>query len=41
MLGASKMAQQGKALAAKPDDLSSIPGTLLVEGESQSPKVIL
>lgn len=27
MPGAGEMAQQGKALAAKPDDLSSSPGT--------------
>lgn len=30
----SKMAQQGKTLATKPDDPSSIPGMHLVEGEN-------
>lgn len=30
--GGGKMAEQVKALAVKPDDLSSISGTLLVEG---------
>jgi hypothetical protein len=33
--GGGKMAQQVKALLVKPDDLSSISGTLLVEGEKQ------
>ena len=31
---AGKMAQGVTALAAKPDDLSSIPGTLMVEGKN-------
>lgn len=33
---ASKKAQQAKALAAKPYDLSSIPGTHIEEGKTQS-----
>ena len=32
-----KMARQVKTLAAKPDDLSSIPRAHRVEGENQSP----
>lgn len=31
-LGASKIAQYVKVIAAKPDDLSSIPGIHMVEG---------
>lgn len=31
----------GKVLAAKPDGLSSIPGTYKVEEENQLPKVVL
>jgi hypothetical protein len=36
-----KMAQQIKVLAAKPDNLSSIPGTHNVEGENRLYKVVL
>lgn len=32
--GSGKMAQWVKILAAKPDNLSSIPGTHVVEGEN-------
>lgn len=32
--GASKMVPWVKVLATKPDDLSSVPGTLLIEGEN-------
>lgn len=32
-LGAGERAQPGKALAAKPGDLSSIPVTYMLEGE--------
>lgn len=39
MPGAGEMAQQGKALAAKPDDLSSSPGSQMVEGENQLPQL--
>lgn len=35
------VAQQEKALAAKPDDLRSVPRTHPAEGESQSLKVSL
>jgi hypothetical protein len=35
------MAQLLKVLAAKPDDLSSIPGTHVVEGKSRRPQVVL
>lgn len=33
---AGKMAQQGKTLGAKPNDLSPIPGTYIVEEPSPS-----
>lgn len=33
--GAGEMAQQVKGLATKPDDLSSVPGAYMVEGENQ------
>jgi len=36
ILGASKMTQQAKALAPKPDNTSSIPLTHMVERESTS-----
>lgn len=39
--GASERAQQIKALAAKPDNPSSIPGKHIVEGENLLPQVIL
>lgn len=35
-----EMAQQVEALAAKPDDASSNPGTSVIEGNKQLPKVI-
>lgn len=35
------MAQQIKTLAANPDDLSSIPGTHIVEEESQPSQAVL
>lgn len=35
------MAQQVKAIATKPNDLSLIPGTHLVEGEKGFPQVVL
>lgn len=35
------MAQLLKVLAAKPDDLSLIPGTHMVEGKNQRPQVVL
>lgn len=38
---ASKMPQQLKTLAVKPEDLSSIPDTHMVEGEKQLPIVIV
>lgn len=34
-LGTSKMAEREKVLVAKCDDLSSIPGTHVMEGENQ------
>lgn len=34
MAGASERAQKVKVLAAKPHDMSSIPGTYVVEGEN-------
>lgn len=39
LMGAGKMAQYTRALAAKSDDLSSIPGTHVVEGENQIPQI--
>lgn len=39
--GASKLPQQGKAFAAKPDDLTSIPKTHILEENNQLPKVVL
>lgn len=33
------MAQQAKILAAKPDDLSTIPRTHMVDGETQLPQL--
>lgn len=39
MFRTGKVAQWVKALAAKPDNLSSIPGTLMVEGKTQLLKV--
>jgi hypothetical protein len=41
VIGSIEMAQRAKVLATKPDDLSSIPGTYLVEGENPLPKVVL
>jgi hypothetical protein len=35
------MAQQVKVIATKANDLSSIPGTCLVEGEKDFPQVVL
>lgn len=34
MKGACKMAEQVKVLAAKPQDLSSTPGSFMMEGEN-------
>lgn len=39
--GASKLVQQVKALPAKTNNLSLIPGTPRVEGENQLPRVAL
>lgn len=39
--GAGEAAQQAKALAAKSEDLSSIPGTHVVEKEKRFLKVVL
>lgn len=36
-----KMAQWVKVFAAKPEDLSSIPGTYMIKGENLLPKVVL
>lgn len=36
-----ELAQLVRALTAKPDNLSSIPGTYLVKGETQLPRVVL
>lgn len=38
---ASEMAQLGKVLATKPDNLGSVPETNVVEGENWLPKVVL
>jgi hypothetical protein len=38
---AGKMAQRVKVLAAKPHDLSLIPGTNMIEGANQFKKIIL
>ena len=38
---ASEMAQQVKVLASKPDNLSSIPETSVMEGENQLYKVVI
>lgn len=35
------MAQWVKVLAAMPDDLSSVPGTRMIEGENWLPRVVL
>lgn len=40
-LRVSKMVQQEKVLAIKPDDLSSIPGPLVVEGENRTLQLVL
>lgn len=37
----SQMALQVKVLAAQPDDLSSVPGTPVVEGEKWLPPIVL
>lgn len=37
----SKLAQQGKVLATKPNNLSFIPGTHMAEGENQLYRVVL
>ena len=39
--GSGEMAQQAKAPAAKPDDLSSIPRTYMVEDENQISHIVL
>lgn len=40
--GASQVAQWVKVIAAKPSDLSSMPGTCVIEGKSQQlPQVVL
>ena len=39
-LWAEERAQCVKVLAAKPDNWSSIPGTCVIEGESQLPQVV-
>lgn len=38
---ASKMAEQVKALATRPDKLASVPRTYVVEGQNQLPQVVL
>jgi hypothetical protein len=40
-LRAAEMAQRVKVLAAKLNDLSSIPGPHRIEGENQCPRVVL
>lgn len=40
-LGASEMTQLLKGLAAKPENLSSIPRMLMVEGERGLPRIVL
>lgn len=40
-LGAGKMAQQARVIAAKADDLGLIPGTRRVEEENRFPEVVL
>lgn len=35
------MAQRVKMLAVTPDDLSSVPGTRMIEGENWLPRVVL
>lgn len=39
--GASAMAHWTKVLAAKPDDLSSVPGTHMEKGKNPLPKTVL
>lgn len=41
MTRAGEMVQRVKVLAAKPNDLGSISGALMVEGDNQLPKVVL
>lgn len=40
-LSEEELAEPDRQLAVKPDDLSLMPGTHMVEGESQHPQVIL
>lgn len=39
--GAGKMTQWVEVLAVKPDDLSSIPGSQMMEEENHLPQVVL
>jgi hypothetical protein len=39
--GVSEMAQLLKGLAAKPENLSSVPRVLMMEGERQLPQIVL
>jgi hypothetical protein len=38
---AGKTAEQVKVVAAKADDLSSVPRTVIVEGQNQLPQVVI
>lgn len=40
-MSAGEVVQRVKALAAKPDDPSLVPGTNVVEGENRCPEIVL